>query len=62
MGTGADEEEVLHILALIMWPEPGGLREDGFEGEAGAAVSIERGLDIERGEAALGDEEGGETG
>ena len=62
MGAGTDEEEVLNVFTLVVGAEPGGLGEDGFEGEAGAAVGIKGGFEIEGGEAALGDEAGLEAG
>src|ERR1700761_6054040 len=48
MGSGADEKEVLHVLADVVGTEPGALSEDGFELEGGAEVDIEVRLEVFR--------------
>lgn len=47
MGAGSDEVKIFDVFAFVVGAEPGGLGEDGFEGEAGAAVGVKGGLEIE---------------
>src|SRR5271166_2735384 len=62
MGSGADKIEVAHVLADVVGAEPCALRENRFEGEAGAAIGVELILKIERGRDARSDQSLGQAG
>ena len=56
MGAGADEVEAGNVFALVVEAEPGGLRENGRDGEAGAVRGEEGVAEVGRGDVELGDE------
>ena len=56
MRPGTHEVQVRHLLAAVVRPEPGGLRELGLERERRPLVAAERVPKVERIDPALGDQ------